>query len=283
MATQYLPFGSILEHKKHNIKISEEYDKYIDKSIVGQSFEFNRELSSIINHVIEMRIKGITEKDIETNSQIQSLLNKLNKENFDSIVSKIMEIKYTKLNHFTSLSTMIIDKALMEHQFIESYAHLCESLSQFYITININTSNEEHEEKVYFKRQLLDTCQKMFNHYITGKTFDKDDSIARIKAIGFFKFVSTLYLMSIVSRNVITTIIVKLGEASGKLMVNATESLCELLNIIIPRIDTEDKQMYINIKGLLEKLNGLTTMKMREKCFIESSLEVVDKYSKSMK
>jgi hypothetical protein len=84
---------------------------------------------------------------------LRILLNKLSKDNFDSITNAILKITFTP-SLLQELTKIIFLKATTELTYLEHYVKLCISLFRKY--------NDKDNVEMNFKRLLLSKCQKQF-------------------------------------------------------------------------------------------------------------------------
>ncbi|KAJ0961782.1 hypothetical protein J5N97_029610 [Dioscorea zingiberensis] len=88
--------------------------------------------------------------------QLKSILNKLTPQNFEKLFAQVKEVNIDNPVTLTGVISQIFDKALMEPTFCEMYADFCYHLSAELPDFS------ENNEKITFKRLLLNKCQEEF-------------------------------------------------------------------------------------------------------------------------
>jgi len=141
---------------------------------------------------------------------IQSLMNKLSPENFQSITEKLvttitsaMETLPDPLKFLTSVVEVIFEKAVRESRYAERYSKLCVSLSQ----------NLPQREGISFKKLLLQKCQQEFEQPTdttstntpSNNVLDPEEIKNRLaeRNSGVPVFIGALFLRGLISEKII--------------------------------------------------------------------------------
>ncbi|XP_042512377.1 eukaryotic translation initiation factor 4G-like isoform X2 [Macadamia integrifolia] len=88
--------------------------------------------------------------------QLKAILNKLTPQNFDKLFEQVKEVNIDNAVTLTGVISQIFDKALTEPTFCEMYARFC-----LHLASELPDFNEDNE-KITFKRLLLNKCQEEF-------------------------------------------------------------------------------------------------------------------------
>ncbi|KAM1027602.1 hypothetical protein ACFX2G_041228 [Malus domestica] len=88
--------------------------------------------------------------------QLRAILNKLTPQNFEKLFEQVKAVNIDNATTLTGVVSQIFDKALMRPTFCEMYANFC-----FYLAGELPDFSEDNE-KITFKRLLLNKCQEEF-------------------------------------------------------------------------------------------------------------------------
>ncbi|KAF8644440.1 hypothetical protein HU200_066478 [Digitaria exilis] len=88
--------------------------------------------------------------------QLKAILNKLTPQNFEKLFAQVKELNIDNVVTLTGVISQIFDKALMEPTFCEMYASFCSRLA------GDLPNFVKDDEKITFKRLLLNKCQEEF-------------------------------------------------------------------------------------------------------------------------
>ncbi|KAJ4959063.1 hypothetical protein NE237_026174 [Protea cynaroides] len=98
----------------------------------------------------------ISDEEVRKQRQLKAILNKLTPQNFDRLFEQVKEVNIDNAVTLSGVISQIFDKALMEPTFCEMYARFCFQLAGALPDFN------EDNEKITFKRLLLNKCQEEF-------------------------------------------------------------------------------------------------------------------------
>jgi hypothetical protein len=200
-------------------------------------------------------------------SEINDLLNKLNKSNFDIICENITQLTLTCREHMIKLVERIIEEATLNHLFIHIYAKVCNILMPYYIT--------DLGEKIHFRDVLLSKCQETFEKYVKNK----DNSIDKKTFIGIIRFIGELYNSNILiaSTSLIFLCFVDLYTNVMNKKENSIEAVCTLMTVVGKEYFNKDpvkaKSCYLKIEELLQNGN----IQSKEKFIIMDLKELKEK------
>nr|QEX51116.1 eukaryotic translation initiation factor 4G-like isoform X1 [Cymbidium ensifolium] len=101
-------------------------------------------------------IGKVSDEEEQKQRQLKAILNKLTPQNFEKLFAKVKEVNIDNTVTLTGVISQIFDKALMEPTFCEMYADFC-----FHLASDLPDFVEDNE-KVTFRRLLLNKCQEEF-------------------------------------------------------------------------------------------------------------------------
>lgn len=199
----------------------------------------------------------VSDEDQSKQRQIKSILNKLTPQNFDKLFVQVKEVNIDSAPCLHGIISQIFDKALMEPTFCEMYAKFCVQLAaglpEFY----------EDNEKVVFKRVLLNKCQEEFERdereqaeaekaeehgekKLSAEERQEKKAAARRRMLGNIRFIGELYKESMLTERIMHECIKKLiGEFQHPEEENV-EALCKLMSTIGHMIDHAKAKEFID-------------------------------------
>ncbi|KAG8099698.1 hypothetical protein GUJ93_ZPchr0013g37788 [Zizania palustris] len=98
----------------------------------------------------------VSDEEESKQRQLKAILNKLTPQNFEKLFEKVKEVNIDSVATLNGVISQIFDKALMEPTFCEMYANFC-----FHLAGALPDFSEDNE-KITFKRLLLNKCQEEF-------------------------------------------------------------------------------------------------------------------------
>lgn len=190
--------------------------------------------------IIGKPIKSDTDK---INGEINSYLNKISNDNFEKILSEILNIinKNNETHIIEQTLTSIFEKALMQPIYCPLYVKICKKL----IEINKYTSNLINKKcSTYYNIiKAMEVDQKI----ALNKNYDRfcENIKHKRKIKGFTQFIGELYLNKIVTIDIIKSINSLFLDNINTLSVNKksksleknVECLCIMLDTILNRMN----------------------------------------------
>ncbi|XP_058224937.1 eukaryotic translation initiation factor 4G-like isoform X1 [Rhododendron vialii] len=98
----------------------------------------------------------VTDEEMAKQRQLKAILNKLTPQNFEKLFEQVKAVNIDSADTLAGVISQIFDKALMEPTFCEMYANFCHRLAGELPDFS------EDDEKITFKRLLLNKCQEEF-------------------------------------------------------------------------------------------------------------------------
>ncbi|XP_010934513.1 eukaryotic translation initiation factor 4G isoform X2 [Elaeis guineensis] len=180
--------------------------------------------------------------------QLKGILNKLTPQNFEKLFQQVKEVNIDNAGTLTGVIAQIFDKALMEPTFCEMYADFCHHLARELPDFT------EGNEKITFKRLLLNKCQEEFERgereqaeaskaEEEGETeqSEEEKEEKRIKArrrmLGNIRLIGELYKKRMLTERIMHECIQKLLGQYQNPDEEDIEALCKLMSTIGEMID----------------------------------------------
>ncbi|KAH0449066.1 hypothetical protein IEQ34_022866 [Dendrobium chrysotoxum] len=190
----------------------------------------------------------VSDEEEQKQRQLKAVLNKLTPQNFEKLFAKVKEVNIDNTVTLTGVISQIFDKALMEPTFCEMYADFC-----FHLAGDLPDFVEDNE-KVTFKRLLLNKCQEEFErgereeaeadkaeeegevHHSEAEREEKRIQ-ARRRMLGNIRLIGELYKKKMLTEGIMHGCIHKLlGQYQNPDEENI-EALCRLISTIGEMID----------------------------------------------
>ncbi|XP_027334271.1 eukaryotic translation initiation factor 4G-like isoform X2 [Abrus precatorius] len=200
-------------------------------------------------HKAEKKYEVGTVTDVEETKQrqLKAILNKLTPQNFDRLFEQVKAVNIDNAVTLTGVISQIFEKALMEPTFCEMYANFC-----LHLASELPDFSEENE-KITFKRLLLNKCQEEFergereqeeaNKADEGevKQSDEEREERRVKArrrmLGNIRLIGELYKKKMLTERIMHECIKKLLGQCQDPDEEDVEALCKLMSTIGEMID----------------------------------------------
>ncbi|CAL0324354.1 unnamed protein product [Lupinus luteus] len=188
--------------------------------------------------------------------QLKAILNKLTPQNFERLFEQVKAVNIDNAVTLTGVISQIFEKALMEPTFCEMYANFCSHLASELPDLS------ENNEKITFKRLLLNKCQEEFergekeqeeaNKADEGevKQSDAEREERRVKArrrmLGNIRLIGELYKKRMLTERIMHECIKKLLGQYQDPDEEDIEALCKLMSTIGEMIDHPKAKVHID-------------------------------------
>lgn len=221
-------------------------------------------------HKAENRYEVGKVSDEESAKQrlIKGILNKLTPQNFEKLFGQVQEANIDSATTLTGVIAQIFDKALMEPTFCEMYAQFCVKLAGDLPEFT------ENNEKITFKRVLLNKCQEEFEcGEREQEEAEKIDNVgevqrtpeqreekrlkARRRMLGNIRFIGELYKKSMLTERIMHECIKKLLGEFLNPDEEDIEALCKLMSTIGRIIDHLKAKEHID--AYFRRMEGLSS------------------------
>ncbi|XP_020263014.1 eukaryotic translation initiation factor 4G-like isoform X2 [Asparagus officinalis] len=199
--------------------------------------------------------------------QLKAILNKLTPQNFEKLFLQVKEVNIDNTVTLTGVISQIFDKALSEPTFCEMYANFCACLS------NELPDFVEDNEKITFKRLLLNKCQEEFERgereEEAGRIEKEGESKqtaaqreekrikARRRMLGNIRLIGELYKKRMLTERIMHACIQKLLGEYQDPDEEDLESLCKLMSTIGAMIDHAKAKEHMD--AYFDRISKLST------------------------
>lgn len=220
-------------------------------------------------HKAENRYEVGKVSDEESAKQrlIKGILNKLTPQNFEKLFAQVQAASIDSAETLTGVISQIFDKALMEPTFCEMYAQFCVKLAADLPEF------AENDEKITFKRVLLNKCQEEFERgereqeeaekienegevKLTPEEREEKRLKARRRMLGNIRFIGELYKKSMLTERIMHECIKKLLGEFFNPDEEDVEALCKLMSTIGRIIDHPKAKEHID--AYFRRIEGLS-------------------------
>ncbi|KAL3683609.1 hypothetical protein R1sor_001631 [Riccia sorocarpa] len=203
------------------------------------------------------QVGRISDEEEQKQRLIKSILNKLTPQNFDKLFAQVKEVHIDSATTLTGVISQIFDKALTEPTFCEMYAKFCVQLAAELPEF------VEEEEKITFKRVLLNKCQEEFERgereqqeaekteeegevKLTKEEREEKRVKARRRMLGNIRFIGELYKKNMLTERIMHECIKKLLGEYQNPDEEDVEALCKLMSTIGRIIDHQKAKEHID-------------------------------------
>ncbi|KAK4741705.1 hypothetical protein SAY87_025293 [Trapa incisa] len=218
--------------------------------------------------------------------QLKAILNKLTPQNFEKLFNQVIEVNIDNTTTLNGLISQIFDKALMEPTFCEMYANLCSKLSQALPDFS------EGDEKITFKRLLLNKCQEEFerdereqeeadklDEEGEAKQSEKERETKRMKArrrmLGNIRFIGELYKKKMLTEKIMHDCMKKLLGQYQTPDEEDLEALCKLMSTIGEMIDHEKAKVNMDAYfARMMTLSNDTSLSSRVRFMLKDAIDL---------
>ena len=245
----------LLQFREYNLDVPIELETYIDsrKKIRDLSAFWKRDFRPKNSW---FRTRGTLTENEKLVTEINDLLNKLNKSNFDTIYESIIKLQLLCRDNMIKLVDRVIDGAITNNLYIDIYVKLCYKLMTFYIT--------DLGEKIHFRDVLLTKIQETFAKYTTN-----DTTIEKNDLLGICKFIGNLYNNNVILNCVIEMCFITLYPNAVNKVANSIEAICTLMSIVGHMFFKKDPIKASMFFSRIEKLLTNGNISAKEKFTIQ--------------
>ncbi|KAK8477898.1 hypothetical protein V6N11_039769 [Hibiscus sabdariffa] len=198
----------------------------------------------------------VTDEEVLKQRQLKAILNKLTPQNFEKLFEQVKAVNIDNAVTLTGVISQIFDKALMEPTFCEMYANFCYHLAGELPDFS------ENNEKITFKRLLLNKCQEEFERgereqeeanklEEEGEAKQSEEERekrinARRRMLGNIRLIGELYKKKMLTERIMHECIKKLLGEYENPDEEDVEALCKLMSTIGEMIDHPIAKVYMD-------------------------------------
>ena len=252
-----------------------------------------------VYNVIDMFTSGKNPNDIIFKNSVIENLNKINQKNYALILEALKNLSYTKHEHFVTLSSDILLRAMTDVTAIKGVEMPVgqKSLSELYADIVQEFSHlliKENNKEIKFMNVFMDHCQRYFSDFIDpSKILDSNNQYRVDNFKGFMNFMGILFCTHILSHKIVNLCITKLRDLMNTPQWNSWgQAECEnvydgyrrlvhyvFVNYSKKQLEDNDKEfiksilaIHNSVKEINDKLNKLRKFTMMAHKDLENKL-----------
>ncbi|XP_027337614.1 eukaryotic translation initiation factor 4G-like isoform X2 [Abrus precatorius] len=189
----------------------------------------------------------VTDEEEAKQRQLKAILNKLTPQNFEKLFEQVKAVNIDNVVTLNGVISQIFEKALMEPTFCEMYANFC-----FHLAAALPDLSEDNE-KITFKRLLLNKCQEEFERgereqeeankadegevKLSNEEREEKRTKARRRMLGNIRLIGELYKKKMLTERIMHECIKKLLGQFQDHDEEDIEALCKLMSTIGEMID----------------------------------------------
>ncbi|XP_024982424.1 eukaryotic translation initiation factor 4G isoform X2 [Cynara cardunculus var. scolymus] len=200
----------------------------------------------------------VTDEEQAKQRQLKGILNKLTPQNFEKLFEQVKQVNIDNAGTLSGVINQIFDKALMEPTFCEMYANFCSRLA-----VELPDFSEDNE-KITFKRLLLNKCQEEFERGEREeeeanrteeegevKQTEEEREEKRIKArrrmLGNIRLIGELFKKKMLTERIMHECIKKLLGQYQNPDEEDIEALCKLMSTIGAMFDHPKAKEHMDV------------------------------------
>ncbi|KAM7512206.1 hypothetical protein LguiB_011081 [Lonicera macranthoides] len=228
----------------------------------------------------------ITDEEQAKQRLLKGILNKLTPQNFEKLFEQVKQVNIDNAGTLTGVISQIFDKALMEPTFCEMYANFC-----YYLAGELPDFNEDNE-KITFKRLLLNKCQEEFERGEReqeeanrteeegeAKQTEEEREEKRIQArrrmLGNIRLIGELYKKKMLTERIMHECIKKLLGQYQNPDEEDVEALCKLMSTIGEIIDHPKAKEHMDVYfDMMAKLSNNMKLSSRVRFMLKDAIDL---------
>ncbi|RLM73499.1 hypothetical protein C2845_PM15G16160 [Panicum miliaceum] len=231
-------------------------------------------------------ISKVSDEEEAKQRQLKGILNKLTPQSFEKLFAQVKELNIDNIVTLTGVISQIFDKALMEPTFCEMYASFC-----FRLAGDLPNFVKD-DEKITFKRLLLNKCQEEFERgereqaeadkvaeeggmkQSEGEREEKRLR-ARRRMLGNIRLIGELYKKKMLTERIMHECINKLLGEYQNPDEEDLEALCKLMSTIGEMIDHSRAKVHMDFYfDLIQKLSENLKLSPRIRFMLEDVIDL---------
>ncbi|CAL9205831.1 unnamed protein product [Musa hybrid cultivar] len=231
-------------------------------------------------------IHKVSDKEEAKQRQLKGILNKLTPQNFDKLFDQVKEVNIDNAVTLTGVISQIFDKALTEPTFCEMYANFCLHLA------GALPDFSENNEKITFKRLLLNKCQEEFERgereQAEANQVEEEGDVkqseeereekrlqARRRMLGNIRLIGELYKKKMLTERIMHECIKKLLGNCQNPDEEDVEALCKLMSTIGEMIDHAKAKEHMDAYfDMITKLSTNQKLSLRVRFMLKDAIDL---------
>ncbi|KAJ6722637.1 EUKARYOTIC TRANSLATION INITIATION FACTOR 4G-LIKE [Salix koriyanagi] len=228
----------------------------------------------------------VTDQEAAKQRQLKGILNKLTPQNFEKLFEQVKDVNIDNVVTLNGVISQIFDKALMEPTFCEMYADFC-----FHLAAELPELIKD-DEKVTFKRLLLNKCQEEFERgereQQEANKVDEEGEIkkseqereeqrikTRRRMLGNIRLIGELYKKKMLTERIMHECIKTLLGQYQNPDEEDVESLCKLMSTIGEMIDHPKAKEHMDAYfDMMAKLSNNMKLSSRVRFMLKDAIDL---------
>ncbi|CAL5086182.1 unnamed protein product [Urochloa decumbens] len=228
----------------------------------------------------------VSDEEEAKQRQLKAILNKLTPQNFEKLFEQVKEVNIDNVATLTGVISQIFDKALMEPTFCEMYANFC-----FHLAGALPDFSEDNE-KITFKRLLLNKCQEEFERgereeaeadkteeegeiKQTKEEREQKRIRARRRMLGNIRLIGELYKKRMLTERIMHECIKKLFGNYDDPDEENIEALCKLMSTIGEMIDHVKAKEHMDVYfDIMQRMSTSQKLSSRVRFMLRDSIDL---------
>ncbi|KAG6483855.1 eukaryotic translation initiation factor 4G-like isoform X2 [Zingiber officinale] len=228
----------------------------------------------------------VSDEEEAKQRQLKAILNKLTPQNFEKLFTLVEEVNIDNLVTLTGIISQIFDKALMEPTFCEMYANFC-----FHLASALPDFSEANE-KITFKRLLLNKCQEEFERgekeQAEANNVEEEGEVkqskeerdakrlqVRRRMLGNIRLIGELYKKKMLTERIMHECIKKLLGQYQNPDEEDIEALCKLMSTIGEMIDHPKAKEHMDVYfDMMAKLSTSQQLSSRVRFMLKDAIDL---------
>jgi len=202
-----------MQYKQSNMMLPSNLKSFCNE--IGGVLIFRDAILKEATNITNSFLTGKNPNDIIFKNSIIELMNKITQRNFQQILESLKTLTYTKSDHFITLATDILIRAMTDPVAVKGIdlPPNQQTLSEIYLAIVIDffpLMIVENEKDIRFSTVFLDLCKRYFDDFVDSiKPLDQNNAYRVDNFKGFTNFLGLLYSRGLINGKVLHTCMTK--------------------------------------------------------------------------
>jgi len=202
-----------MQYKQSNMMLPSNLKSFCND--IGGVLIFRDSIIKESSNIVDSFLSGKNPNDIIFKNSIIELMNKITQRNFQQILESLKMLSYTKSEHFITLATDILIRAMTDPVAVKGIdlPPNQQTLSEIYLFIVIDffpLMIEENGKEIKFSSVFLDLCKRYFDDFSDSiKPLDQNNAYRVDNFKGFTNFLGLLYSRGLINGKVLHTCMIK--------------------------------------------------------------------------
>ncbi len=224
-------FDDFMSYKENNNILEDSLQSHcLNNNFInlGIRTEFMTELQEIISNIM----KGINPNEMAFKNTLREYLNKINKNNYNELITSLRNLEYSSENNFKVLSLELIVRSMNDILSAKGFAkegdRTISDVNADIVNDFIDLFIEIGGNKLYFKNIFKNTCQEYFSDFINPEKSLDENNLHRVDNYkGLMNFIGVLLIRGLMTEKIAEQCLKK----SAELILHKNKTADETTNI----------------------------------------------------